>query len=154
MMCSTYKLNEHGGNIQPWHSTFPNFEPVRCSMVLTVASWPAYRFLRRQVRWSGIPISLWIFHNLLWPHSQDFGAVNKAKVDISANNKKTLETAWHSSWIQTPWLDLASQVRICSGSSGRAVLVRFLRWNMCNPLIAYSQTAPLSSQYVWFSLRF
>ena len=25
--------------------------------VLTVASWPAYRFLRRQVRWSGIPIS-------------------------------------------------------------------------------------------------
>ena len=25
--------------------------------VLTVASWSAYRFLRRQVRWSGIPIS-------------------------------------------------------------------------------------------------
>ena len=34
--------------------------------VLTVASWPAYRFLRRQVRWSGIPISLRIFHSLLW----------------------------------------------------------------------------------------
>ena len=28
--------------------------------------WPAYRFLRRQVRWSGIPISLRIFHSLLW----------------------------------------------------------------------------------------
>ena len=27
----------------------------------------AYRFLRRQVRWSGIPISLRIFHSLLWP---------------------------------------------------------------------------------------
>ena len=26
--------------------------------VLTVASWSAYRFLKRQVRWSGIPISL------------------------------------------------------------------------------------------------
>ena len=25
-----------------------------------------YRFLRRQVRWSGIPISLRIFHRLLW----------------------------------------------------------------------------------------
>ena len=25
--------------------------------VLTVASWPAYRFLRRQIRWYGIPIS-------------------------------------------------------------------------------------------------
>ena len=34
--------------------------------VLTVASWPAYRFLRRQVKWSGIPISWRIFHNLLW----------------------------------------------------------------------------------------
>ena len=34
--------------------------------VLTVASWPMYRFLRRQVRCSGIPISLRIFHRLLW----------------------------------------------------------------------------------------
>ena len=34
--------------------------------VLTVASWPAYRFLKRQIRWSGIPISLRIFHSLLW----------------------------------------------------------------------------------------
>ena len=30
--------------------------------VLTVASLPAYRFLRRQDRWSGIPISFRIFH--------------------------------------------------------------------------------------------
>ena len=34
-------------------------------LLLTVASWPAYRFLRRQVRWSGIPISFRIFHCLL-----------------------------------------------------------------------------------------
>ena len=34
--------------------------------ILSVASWPAYRFLRRQVRWSGIPISWRIFHSLLW----------------------------------------------------------------------------------------
>ena len=33
---------------------------------LTVASWPAYRFFGRQARWSGIPISLTIFHSLLW----------------------------------------------------------------------------------------
>ena len=34
--------------------SFPNFEPVCCvpCLILTVASWPAYRFLRRQVRWS------------------------------------------------------------------------------------------------------
>ena len=34
--------------------------------VLTVASWPAYRFLRRQIGWSGIPISFRIFYSLLW----------------------------------------------------------------------------------------
>ena len=34
--------------------------------VLTVASWPEYRFLKRHVRWSGIPISWRIFHSLLW----------------------------------------------------------------------------------------
>ena len=33
--------------------------------VLTVASWPAYRFLKRQVRWSGIPIA-WRISSLLW----------------------------------------------------------------------------------------
>ena len=45
---------------------FPNLEPAHCSTSSSVASWPAYRFLRRQVRWSGIPISLRIFHSLLW----------------------------------------------------------------------------------------
>ena len=34
--------------------------------VLTVASWSVYRFLKRQVRWSGIPISFRIVHSLLW----------------------------------------------------------------------------------------
>ena len=46
--------------------SFPNMEPVVLCPILTVASWPAYRFLRRQVRWSGIPISLRMFHSLLW----------------------------------------------------------------------------------------
>ena len=35
-------------------------------LVLTVAFWTAYKFLRKQVRWSGIPISLRIFYSLLW----------------------------------------------------------------------------------------
>ena len=56
MMYSAYKLNKQGDNIQPWHTPFPiwNQSVVPCP-VLTVASWPTYRFLRRQVRWSGIP---------------------------------------------------------------------------------------------------
>ena len=67
MMYSAYKLNKQGDYIQLWHIPFPiwNQSVVPCP-VLTVASWPAYRFLRRQVRWSGIPISSRIFHSLLW----------------------------------------------------------------------------------------
>ena len=67
MMYSTYKLNKHGDNIQPSRTPFPiwNQSDVPCP-VLTVASWLAYRFLKRQVRWSGIPISFRIFHSLLW----------------------------------------------------------------------------------------
>ena len=57
MMHSAYKLNKQGDNIQAWCTPFPiwNQSVVPCP-VLTVASWPTYRFLKRQVRWSGIPI--------------------------------------------------------------------------------------------------
>ena len=67
MMYSAYRLNKQGENMQPWHTPFPiwNQSVVPCP-VLTVASLPAYRFLRRKVKWSGIPISLRIFHSLLW----------------------------------------------------------------------------------------
>ena len=46
------RKNKQGDNIQPWRTPFPicNQSVVPCP-VLTVASWPAYRF---------------IFHSLLW----------------------------------------------------------------------------------------
>ena len=67
MMHSAYKLNKQGDNIQPWCTPFPIWsQSVVPYPVLTVASWLAYRFLKRQVRWSGIPISFRIFHSLLW----------------------------------------------------------------------------------------
>ena len=67
MIYPAYKLNKQGDNIQPWCTPFSiwNQSVVPCP-VLTVASWPAYRFLKRQVRWSGIPISFRIFHSFLW----------------------------------------------------------------------------------------
>ena len=53
------------------------------SVVLTVASWPAYRFLKRQVRWSGIPISFKNFPQYIVIHRvKGFGTVNKAEVDV------------------------------------------------------------------------
>ena len=67
MVYSACKLNERDDNIQPWHTLFPfwNQSIVPCP-VLTVASWPLYKFLNRQVTWSGVPISFRIFHSLLW----------------------------------------------------------------------------------------
>ena len=67
IMYSAYKLNKQGDNIQPCHTPFPilNQSVVSCK-VLTAAYWHTYRFLRRQVIWFGIPISLRIFHGLLW----------------------------------------------------------------------------------------
>ena len=67
MMYSAYKLNKQGDNIQPWHTPFPILAQSVVPCLVLIASWPAYRFLRRQVRWSGIPISLRVSGG---PHSQ------------------------------------------------------------------------------------
>ena len=104
VMYSAYKLNKHGDNIQPSHTFFPiwNQSVVPCP-VLTVASWSAHKFLRRQVRWSGIPISsrieqisqetgkvVWYSHLLknfpslvcCDPQVKSFSVVNEAEVDV------------------------------------------------------------------------
>ena len=98
------KLNKQGDNIQPWSTAFPiwNQSIVPCP-VPTVAFWPAHRFLRRQVRWSGIPISWRIFHSLLW----------------------STQRLWHSKWSRSRcfsgslllflcWMDVSNLI---SGSS-------------------------------------
>ena len=83
-MYSAYKLNKQGDNIQPWHTPFPVWnQSVVPRPVLSVASWPVYRFLKRQVRWSGILICFRIFHSLLWStQSKGFGVINKAEIDV------------------------------------------------------------------------
>ena len=60
----------------------PNFEPVHCSMSSSICCFLISRFLRRQVRWSGIPISWRIFHSLLWSRVKGFKVVNEAEVDV------------------------------------------------------------------------
>ena len=71
MMYFAYKLNKQSDNMQPWCTPFPiwNQFVVPCP-ILTVASWSAYRFLRRQVRWSGIPISFKNFPQFVVPQSK------------------------------------------------------------------------------------
>ena len=81
---SACKLNKQDDNIQPWCTPFLIWDQsgVPCP-VLTVPSWPAYRFFRRQIRRSGIPISLKNFPQFVVIQTiKVFGVVNKAEVDV------------------------------------------------------------------------
>ena len=82
-MHSTYKLDKQGDGIQLWHTPFPNWnQSIVLCLVLTIALWPLYRFLRRQVRWCGITIS-WKCGSFTMIHTvKGFSIVNEAKVDI------------------------------------------------------------------------
>ena len=83
MTYSSCKLNKQGDNMQPWHAPSPiwNQSVVPCP-VLTVASWPAYRFLKGQVRWSGITISQ-NFPQFVVIHTvKGFGVVSKTEVNV------------------------------------------------------------------------
>ena len=83
MMSSKQNLNKQGDNIQPWCTPFLiwNLSIVPC-LVLTVASWPAYRFLMRQVRWSGSHL-LKNFPQFVVIHIvKSYSAVNEEEVDV------------------------------------------------------------------------
>ena len=83
MMYSACKLNKQGDNTQPWRTSFPIWnQSIVPYLVLTVASWPAYRFLRREVSWCGIPISLRIFQFVVIHRVKGFSVVNEAEVDV------------------------------------------------------------------------
>ena len=87
MMYTAYKLNKQGDNIQPWCTPFPiwNQSVVPCP-VLTAASLLAYRFLRRQVRYSGIPNSWRIFQFVVMHTVKGFELVNKTEVYVFFRN--------------------------------------------------------------------
>ena len=82
LMYSAYMLNKQGDNVQSWCTPFLIWNQSDVPRpVLTVSSWPAYRFLRRQVRRSGIPISWRIFQFVVIHTVKGFGIVNK-EVDV------------------------------------------------------------------------
>ena len=85
VMYSACKLNKQGDNIQLWYTPFLswNQSTVTCP-ILTFASWPAYRFLRKQsVFKSGIPLSLKNFQHFVVTHTViGFSIVSEAEVDV------------------------------------------------------------------------
>ena len=83
MIYSAYKLNKQGDIIQPWHTSFSILnQSVGPCPVLNVASWPAYRFLKRQVTWFGIPISLRIFQFIMIYTVKGFSIASEAEIDV------------------------------------------------------------------------
>ena len=81
---SAHKLNKQGDNIQPCCTPFLIWnQSVGPCPVLTVASWPSYRFLRRQVRWSHHFPLLKNFPQFVVIHTvKGFGIINKAEIDV------------------------------------------------------------------------
>ena len=81
LMYSAYKLNKQGDNIPSWHTPLLIWnQSVVPWPVLTVASWPAYRFLRR-------PGQMVCYSHLFKNCPQfvvtiGFGIVNIAEVDV------------------------------------------------------------------------
>ena len=72
MMCSAYGLSKQGDNRQLW--CIPSS--------ISSQSVVPYRFLRRQVRWSGIPISLRAFQFVMIHTDKGFTIVNKTEIDV------------------------------------------------------------------------
>ena len=115
-MYSAYKLNKQGDNIQPWCTPFPIWNQcvVSCP-VLTAVSWPAYRFLKRQVRWSGIPISFRIFQFILLYAS--FGNCPNKYYILKFIVSNTVLSCLGRVWLfMTPWA-LACQAPLSMGFS-------------------------------------
>ena len=82
MMCSVYRLNEQDDSRQPCHTPFSILnQSVVSQRLLTVACWPAYRFLRRQVRWVWYSHLFKSFPQFVMIH-RGFTIVNEAEVDV------------------------------------------------------------------------
>ena len=89
-MYSAYKVNKQRDNIQLWRTLFPiwNQSVVPCP-VLTVASWPAYRFLKRQIfritialKWTKLRFSLaWKLPFFNYTHKKMYPSNNLSALD-------------------------------------------------------------------------
>ena len=95
MRYCAYNLNKQCDNIQPWGTPFPiwNQSIVPCP-VLTVASWPTYRFLREQLRCSGTPVSWRILQFAVIHTLKDFSVVNETEWVKLLSHVRLFATPW------------------------------------------------------------
>ena len=105
--------------------------PVVPCPVLTVASCPAYRFLRRQVRWSGIPISLRIF---------------KTKTKTNKQTKKTKKKSFPVCFDPHKGFSIVNEAQV---DVFLEFLCFFYESTRIGNLISGSSAFPKSSWYIW-----
>ena len=144
-MYSAYKLNKQGENTQPLRTPFAiwNQSVVPC-LVLTFASWPVYRFHRRQVRWSGISISLRIFQFVVIYPVKGFSIVNKVEVDVFLEFFNVFyDPTMLAIWSLVPLLFLNPA---CSSESSRFTYCWSLSWR----ILRISLLACEMSSIVWY----
>ena len=113
MMYSAYKLTKQGDNIHPWRTPFPiwNQSVIPCP-VLTVAPWPAYRFLKRQVSLEGVYTCIYEVKRIrewFW-NWRGFGNLREHLVSVEDSRLFTLDQ----------WF-------LCKMGSGSSLMIQGLR---------------------------
>ena len=81
----TQGWNPHLLCLLQWWRVLYHWHHLGSPSLLTVASWPAYRFLRRQIGWSLIPKSLRIFQFVVIHTVKSFSVVSEEVVDVGIN---------------------------------------------------------------------
>ena len=140
IMYSAFKLNKQDDNTAFLYS-FPNLEPVNCFMCGSY--WPAYRFLKRQVRWSGISISWRTFQFVVIHTIKGFSIVNEAEVDVFLELScffQWYNSCWHFDlWIPLPFLN-----PVCTSGGFWFTYCWSLAWRiLCTVLLVYEMSSTI-----------
>ena len=129
--------------------SFSCLEPsvVPCP-VLTVASWPTYRLLMRQVKWSGIPISWRIFHTqiVVIHRVKGFDVVSTVEVHVFLELFCFFDYKWMLAiWSLVPlpflnpaWTCRSSWFTYCWSLAWRILSITLLAWDECNCAVVWA----------------
>ena len=137
--------------IQPWRTPFPiwNQSVVPCP-VLTVASWPAYRFRKRQVLYSHLFQN---FPQFIVIHTvKGFGIVNKQKYMFYWNSLAFLMIQWMLAiWSLVPlpflkpaWTSGSSWFTCCWSLACRILSITLLVCEMSAIVLYFEHSLALS----------